>query len=93
MNDIPENVVGVIAILTVFIAFPIVIVVARAIWKRSSEGPAPKSVGNDDVVRRIAQLQQSMDSMAVEIERISEGQRFVTKLMSERPPAELRTKN
>jgi hypothetical protein len=30
-------------------------------------------------------MQQSIDAMAVEIERISEGQRFVTKLLSERP--------
>ncbi|MND09603.1 hypothetical protein D3C83_330630 [compost metagenome] len=37
----------------------------------------------------MAELQASMDSMAVEIERISEGQRFVTKLMSERPAGEL----
>jgi hypothetical protein len=40
----------------------------------------------------MAELQQSMDAMAVEIERIAEGQRFVTKLMSERPK-ELGTRN
>lgn len=30
-------------------------------------------------------MQHSIDAMSVEIERISEGQRFVTKLLSERP--------
>jgi hypothetical protein len=32
---------------------------------------------------RLARLEQGMDAIAIEIERISEGQRFVTKLMSE----------
>lgn len=33
---------------------------------------------------RIEQLQQTVDAIAVELERVSEGQRFVTKLMAER---------
>jgi hypothetical protein len=40
------------------------------------------SVGDD----RIERLQQAVDAIAVEVERVSEGQRFVTKLLSERPP-------
>ena len=32
-----------------------------------------------------SQLQQSVDAIAVELERVSEGQRFVTKLLAERP--------
>lgn len=32
---------------------------------------------------RFAQLQQSVDAIAVEVERIAEGQRFSTKLLSE----------
>lgn len=37
-----------------------------------------------DQSRRLEQLQQAVDTMAVEVERISEGQRFVTKLLNER---------
>ncbi|HET7632661.1 MAG TPA: hypothetical protein VFK16_10115 [Gemmatimonadaceae bacterium] len=33
---------------------------------------------------RIARIEQAVDSIAVEIERISEGQRFTTRLLSER---------
>lgn len=33
---------------------------------------------------RIARLEQALEAVAVEIERISEGQRFVTKLLAER---------
>jgi hypothetical protein len=35
-------------------------------------------------------MQQSIDAMAVEIERISEGQRFVTRLLGEKASAEKR---
>ena len=42
----------------------------------------------DDLRERLEQLQQSMDSVAVEVERISEGQRFTTKLLAERPEAD-----
>lgn len=33
---------------------------------------------------RLTEMQQSLDAVAVEVERISEGQRFATKLLSER---------
>jgi len=33
---------------------------------------------------RFERLEQTVESIAIEIERVSEGQRFVTKLMSER---------
>jgi len=33
---------------------------------------------------RLARMEQAMESIALEVERIGEGQRFVTKLMSER---------
>lgn len=40
-----------------------------------------------DQARRLDQLQSAVDTMAVEVERISEGQRYVTKVLSERLPA------
>jgi hypothetical protein len=38
--------------------------------------------------QRLEQLQQSMDSVAIEVERISEGQRFTNRLLAERPEGE-----
>jgi hypothetical protein len=35
--------------------------------------------------QRLERLEQAMDAIAIEIERISEGQRFVTKVLAERP--------
>jgi hypothetical protein len=36
---------------------------------------------------RMQRLEQSMESIAIEVERISEGQRFTTKLLTDRPEA------
>jgi hypothetical protein len=41
-----------------------------------------------EVMQRLERMEQAIDSIAVEVERISEGQRFTTKLLSERPAAE-----
>ena len=37
---------------------------------------------------RLSEMQQSIDAVAVEVERISEGQRFTTKLLTERGVAD-----
>ncbi len=55
------------------------------IWAKD-KGPSTREL--DDVRQRLEQLQQSMDSVAVEVERISEGQRFTTKLLAERTERE-----
>ena len=36
-----------------------------------------------EVMDRLARMEQALDSVAIEVERISEGQRFTTKLLSE----------
>jgi hypothetical protein len=35
---------------------------------------------------RLTRIEQAVDAMSVEVERISEGQRFTTRLLSERAP-------
>lgn len=40
------------------------------------------------VEQRLAAIEQAIESVAVEVERISEGQRFTTKLLADRAPAE-----
>jgi hypothetical protein len=37
-----------------------------------------------EVIGRLERIEQAVDAVAVEVERISEGQRFTTKLLSER---------
>jgi hypothetical protein len=42
--------------------------------------------GGIDTSQRLERIEQAIEAMAVEVERISEGQRFVTKLLAERGP-------
>jgi len=61
---------------------------ARAYARRVEEGQTNTRVPLE-VTARLERMEQAIDSIAVEVERISEGQRFTTKLLSERtaPPA------
>jgi hypothetical protein len=38
-----------------------------------------------DMTARLDRMEQAIDSIAIEVERISEGQRFTTKLLADRP--------
>ena len=41
-----------------------------------------------ELAARLAHMEQAIDAIAVEVERISEGQRFTTKLLAERAQAD-----
>jgi hypothetical protein len=65
----------------IFVLAPLALAAARNMWKRGNRpAPPPPDVEN---ARKMEQLQQAVDTIAVEMERVSEGQRFVTKLLSE----------
>lgn len=57
---------------------------ARRRWRRRSKS-APPPLENESTLR-LQRLEQGMEAIAIEIERVSEGQRFVTKLLSESQP-------
>jgi len=66
---------------TIFVLFPLSIALARNIWRRGSRfAPAPAST---ESTQRMERLEQAVDAIAIEVERISEGQRFVTRLLTE----------
>lgn len=60
---------------------------ARAFGRRLDKRAEIGAVRAADLQPQIRQLQESLDAMAVELERISEAQRFQAKLMAERPSA------
>lgn len=64
------------------IGIPLVRALARK-WERQPVRPELPS----DLRDRLARIEQGMDSIAIEVERISEGQRFTTKLFAERAGA------
>jgi hypothetical protein len=43
---------------------------------------------NPEVLARVARIEQIVETTAIEVERISEGQRFTTKLLSEKTTVE-----
>jgi hypothetical protein len=57
---------------------------ARRLRKRRSKA-APSPIENESALR-LQRLEQGMEAIAIEIERVSEGQRFVTRLLSEQQP-------
>jgi hypothetical protein len=56
---------------------------ARAYARRMESGAGRPTIPSD-VAARLERMEQAIDSIAVEIERISEGQRFTTKLLADR---------
>ena len=73
----------------VFFFFPIALAMSRWIWKRASAPPRQPALPDAASTQRLDQLQQSVDAIALEVERISEGQRYVAKLFSETPREKL----
>jgi hypothetical protein len=69
---------GALVIMTIF--GPIVRAVIRAVERRFDRKVVPAA----EVVSHLKQLQESLDTMAIEVERISEAQRFQAKLLAER---------
>lgn len=60
--------------------------IARAWARRLERGPQRLELP-PETAARLERMEQAIDAIAVEVERISEGQRFTTKLLAERPPA------
>ena len=59
----------------------------RAYIRRQERKDALPSA-SPEVIQRLERMEQAIDAIAVEVERISEGQRFTTKLLSEQPGVE-----
>jgi hypothetical protein len=74
-----------LTVIVISIGIPLVRALARK-WERQPVGAelAP------EVAQRLTRMEQAMDAIAIEVERISEGQRFTTRLLAERAkePAE-----
>ena len=80
----PEEAFVMGAIFMVVVLLPMSIAMARRIWKRGGQVVAafPKEIGE-----RLGRLEQAAEATALEVERIGEGQRFLTRLFTEGPQA------
>jgi hypothetical protein len=80
-NMDPDAVAALGAVFMIFVLAPIAFAAARMMWKRTNR-PVAAPLPNE-ASQRLERLEQGMDAIAIEIERVSEGQRFVTRLLSE----------
>jgi hypothetical protein len=70
-----------ISILSViFVLGPMAMGVAYSLIRRANR-PPPSPPSQDNV--RLERIEQAVDAIAIEVERISEGQRFVTRILTE----------
>jgi hypothetical protein len=69
-----------------FVMSPIALSISRLFWKRGSRKMTVPPTAPDST-ERLERIEQAVDAIAIEVERVSEGQRFVTRLLSERAPA------
>jgi hypothetical protein len=72
--------IGISVVTIVLVLFPISIACSRWIWRRARV-PAPPR--NHDADARLERIEEAVDAIAIEIERVSEAQRFSARLLSE----------
>ncbi len=80
-NGPPEEVVITGVVFSALVLFPISLALAKRIWRR---GAVNLSTMPQELWQRLSRLEEAVDSVAMEVERIGEGQRFTNKLFSER---------
>lgn len=88
--DIPPEVVPIMAIVFGSVALMVIVTpIVRGIMRMIERHQDKSLVHGPAVAQQLAQLQQSIDTLAIEVERISEAQRFQSKVLAERSPAKL----
>jgi hypothetical protein len=78
-----EDIVVPIAFFLTAIILSIGIPLVRGIVRRWDRKAAAPSVP-PDTAARLDRIEQAIEAMSIQVERIAEGQRFVTRLMSDR---------
>jgi hypothetical protein len=76
----PEEFWVFLMILTFIFAIPMSIAFARRIWRRGAQ--VVSNIPNE-IYERFNRVDQAIDSIAVEVERIGEGQRYLTRVVAE----------
>jgi archaellum component FlaC len=74
-------VVAISVVFTLAVLMPLSITFARLIWRRASGAIMPQR--SKEEIERLDRLEAAVETIAVEMERVSEGQRFVSRLLTE----------
>ena len=72
---------GISIVFILFVLAPLAASLGRLMWRRSSKPALPP--GWYDAAQRMERLEQAVDTIAIEMERVSEGQRFMTKIITQ----------
>jgi hypothetical protein len=78
----PGDLAGLSATFMVVVLGPMAVAVARLVWKRASVPPR-RVPADPAAAERLERIEQAVDAIALEVERVSEGQRFVTRILAE----------
>jgi hypothetical protein len=81
-RDLSEAAAPLLGVFMLFVLFPLAVSISRTIWKRASV-PRQGVAVSPDTTQRLERIEQAVEAIAVEVERVSEGQRFVTRLLAE----------
>lgn len=66
---------------TCVLLFPVALAWARRLWKQAGQPPAPGVPR--ELVERVGRMEQALDTVAIEVERMSEAQRYLTRVLTE----------
>jgi hypothetical protein len=69
------------ALLAFFVVFPLAMTGARWLWRRSAKPVAPP--GWTDAADRLERVEQALETIAIEVERVSEGQRYISRILTQ----------
>jgi hypothetical protein len=90
LGQIPSEAIDItVAFFSTIVVIALGIPLIRALgkrWERSGQLPPPPS---PDITARLERIEQAVEAVAIEVERIAEAQRFAAKLMAEQPKGRL----
>lgn len=82
-DTIPPEAIGIInSFFTTVAVIALGIPLIRAITKRWARPELPPPTTSPDVIARLERIEQAVETVAIEVERIAESQRFTAKLMA-----------
>ena len=80
-EDIVVPIAFFVTAIIISIGIPLVRAIVRRWDRQSLQPPMPQ-----DTSLRLERIEQAIEAMSIEVERIAEGQRFVTRLMADQAP-------
>lgn len=87
-QEIPREAVDIsiaffITIGSMVVLFPLMRALGRILERRAAPSPRP----DPEMTAQLARMEQALDAVSIEVERIAEGQRYTAKLLTERDKA------